>query len=139
MVIIRPAVPSETAKSDPIDVSRPMGRISVVTIEKMPSITETTASRPRKGVRGGEAVPSEGAVAAVVVMADAVLCSVTRGLFTPVHKRRWTVSGRFATSTSPAGVDVAFSPEDRIRRRAVAPERGSDSPSPRAAKALVNP
>lgn len=41
-VIIRPAVPSETAKSDPIDVSRPMGRISVVTIAKMPSMTERT-------------------------------------------------------------------------------------------------
>ncbi|GAA2407712.1 hypothetical protein GCM10010433_02950 [Streptomyces pulveraceus] len=60
MVIIRPAVPSETAKSEPIDVSRPMGRISVVTIEKMPSMTEMTASRPRKGVWGG--MRSAGAV-----------------------------------------------------------------------------
>jgi hypothetical protein len=32
MVIIRPAIPSEMAKLDPIDVSRPISRISVVTI-----------------------------------------------------------------------------------------------------------
>ncbi|WP_306335615.1 hypothetical protein [Streptomyces sp. KL118A] len=51
MVIISPAMPSETAKLDPIDVRRPMGRISVVTIEKIPIITEITASHGASGER----------------------------------------------------------------------------------------
>ncbi len=43
MVISSPAVPSETAKLPPIEVSRPIGRISVVTTAKIPVATETTA------------------------------------------------------------------------------------------------
>ncbi|MGW5002603.1 hypothetical protein ACWEP8_33670 [Streptomyces hydrogenans] len=55
MVIIRPAIPSETVKLDPIDVSRPIGRISVVTMEKIPSMTAKTASQETKGERPGDA------------------------------------------------------------------------------------
>ncbi|GGU06100.1 hypothetical protein GCM10010177_76750 [Actinomadura citrea] len=45
MVIISPAVPSETVKPEPMDVSSPIGRISVVTIAKIPIITESTAGQ----------------------------------------------------------------------------------------------
>jgi hypothetical protein len=41
-------------KLDPMDVRRPIGRISVVTMEKIPSITEITASQERKGERSGD-------------------------------------------------------------------------------------
>ncbi|MEU8942044.1 hypothetical protein AB0C97_28820 [Streptomyces goshikiensis] len=51
MVIMRPAIPSETVKLDPIEVRRPIGRISVVTMEKIPSITEMTASQETDGER----------------------------------------------------------------------------------------
>ncbi|MET7528556.1 hypothetical protein ACFWB1_03220 [Streptomyces goshikiensis] len=51
MVIMRPAIPSEMVKLDPIDVRRPIGRISVVTMEKIPSITEMTASQETDGER----------------------------------------------------------------------------------------
>ncbi|MFD7783649.1 hypothetical protein ACFV4Q_11230 [Streptomyces nojiriensis] len=51
MVIMRPAMPSEMVKVDPIDVRRPIGRISVVTMEKIPSITEMTASQEMNGER----------------------------------------------------------------------------------------
>ncbi|WP_243279855.1 hypothetical protein [Streptomyces griseofuscus] len=51
MVIMRPAIPSEMVKLDPIEVSRPIGRISVVTMAKIPSITEMTASQEIKGER----------------------------------------------------------------------------------------
>ncbi|MFJ3212973.1 MULTISPECIES: hypothetical protein [Streptomyces] len=54
MVIMRPAIPSEMVKLDPMDVRRPIGRISVVTMEKIPSITEITASQERKGERSGD-------------------------------------------------------------------------------------
>ncbi|MEV7612762.1 hypothetical protein [Streptomyces sp. NPDC089799] len=55
MVIMRPAIPSDTAKLDPIEVSRPIGRISAVTIEKIPSITEITAGQETKSERSGGA------------------------------------------------------------------------------------
>ncbi|MFJ8128719.1 hypothetical protein [Streptomyces hydrogenans] len=55
MVIIRPAIPSETVKLDPIDVRRPIGRISVVTMEKIPSMTESTANQEMRGERSGDA------------------------------------------------------------------------------------
>ncbi|WP_245738105.1 hypothetical protein [Streptomyces sparsogenes] len=60
MVIISPAIPSETVKLEPMEVSKPMGRISVVTMENIPIITETTA--------GHEVVA--GRLAASVVPAD---------------------------------------------------------------------
>ncbi|MFI8287866.1 hypothetical protein ACIGBL_01860 [Streptomyces sp. NPDC085614] len=64
MVIIRPAIPSEMVNLDPIDVRRPIGRISVVTMEKIPSMTEMTASQETKGERSGDAGDrTEGAVA----------------------------------------------------------------------------
>ncbi|WP_244177754.1 hypothetical protein [Streptomyces atriruber] len=66
MVIISPAIPSEMAKLDPIDVRRPMGRISVVTIEKIPIITEITASHGTSGER----CPAAGASAEEVVAVD---------------------------------------------------------------------
>ncbi|GGS15406.1 hypothetical protein GCM10010221_10470 [Streptomyces parvus] len=53
MVIIRPAMPSETVKLDPMEVRSPIGRISVVTMEKIPSITDTTASHETSGDRAG--------------------------------------------------------------------------------------
>ncbi|GAA3646127.1 hypothetical protein GCM10022420_020950 [Streptomyces iranensis] len=62
MAIISPAIPSETVKLDPIEVSRPIGRISVVTVAKIPSITETTAGHPFSGARWGESWPSTEAV-----------------------------------------------------------------------------
>ncbi|MFE7586738.1 hypothetical protein ACFU5Y_34830 [Streptomyces gardneri] len=71
MVIMRPAIPSETVKLDPIEVSRPIGRISVVTIEKIPSITEITASQETKAGRSGGA--GDWAVAVVVVDMNPVL------------------------------------------------------------------
>ncbi|MFD7552944.1 MULTISPECIES: hypothetical protein [unclassified Streptomyces] len=54
MVIMRPAIPSETVKLDPIDVRRPIGRISVVTMEKIPNIIEMTAGQEVKGERSGD-------------------------------------------------------------------------------------
>ncbi|MFB8087407.1 hypothetical protein [Streptomyces sp. NPDC055992] len=54
MVIMSPAIPSETVKLDPIDVRRPIGRISVVTMAKIPSMTEMTASQEMNGVRSGD-------------------------------------------------------------------------------------
>ncbi|MFI0927886.1 hypothetical protein ACH4TP_28705 [Streptomyces sp. NPDC021012] len=65
MVIMRPAIPSETVKLDPIDVSRPIGRISVVTIEKIPSITEITADQETKAGRSGGAEARTEVVVAV--------------------------------------------------------------------------
>ncbi|MEU7082123.1 hypothetical protein ABZ938_30570 [Streptomyces sp. NPDC046409] len=65
MVIIRPAIPSEMVKLDPMEVSNPIGRISVVTIEKIPSITEITASHETSGDRAGSSAGSMEAVVAV--------------------------------------------------------------------------
>ncbi|GAA0958786.1 hypothetical protein GCM10009550_47830 [Actinocorallia libanotica] len=74
MVIISPAIPSETAKPAPIPVSRPIGRISVVTIEKMPSVTVTTAGHPDDGDRRGRpALPGGCAVAVLVEIMNSVL------------------------------------------------------------------
>nr|BFD80761.1 hypothetical protein StreXyl84_01620 [Streptomyces sp. Xyl84] len=73
MVIISPAMPSETVKSAPILVRSPMGRISVVTMEKMPSMTATTASHPITGERDGESAPPGSRLVAVV---DAAMDSV---------------------------------------------------------------
>ncbi|BAU86829.1 ABC-type transporter, periplasmic subunit [Streptomyces laurentii] len=56
-------------KLEPIVVSRPIGRISVVTIEKMPSITETTASHPTRGDRVGNPGPPGVCVVGLVVEA----------------------------------------------------------------------
>ncbi|MEU2245131.1 hypothetical protein ABZ572_37760 [Streptomyces sp. NPDC018338] len=64
MVIMRPAIPSEIVKLDPIDVRRPIGRISVVTMEKIPSMTEMTASQEMTSERSGDAGDwTEGVVA----------------------------------------------------------------------------
>ncbi|GAA1037623.1 hypothetical protein GCM10009566_12520 [Streptomyces murinus] len=62
-------MPSERAKPEPISVSRPIGRISVVTIEKIPSVTDTTASHPTSGDRVGEPAPPVRCVVAVFVEA----------------------------------------------------------------------
>jgi len=51
MVISTPAVPSEMWKLEPMDVSRPIGRISVVTMEKIPMVTATTAHQLISGPR----------------------------------------------------------------------------------------
>ncbi|GHF37687.1 hypothetical protein GCM10018783_02590 [Streptomyces griseosporeus] len=56
-----------------------MGRISVVTMEKMPSITATTASHPVTGERGSNSGPPGSrvvAVLAVVAVVDAAMDSV---------------------------------------------------------------
>ncbi|WP_260334353.1 hypothetical protein [Streptomyces beigongshangae] len=66
MVIISPAMPSEMVKLAPILVRSPIGRISVVTIEKMPSITATTANHPITGDRVGKSSPPGWCVVAVV-------------------------------------------------------------------------
>ncbi|MFJ8443132.1 hypothetical protein [Kitasatospora griseola] len=73
MVIISPAIPSEMVKLDPIEVSRPIGRISVVTIEKIPSITDNTASHSITGDRAGRPVPPGCEVAVVVEAMNSVL------------------------------------------------------------------
>ncbi|GGU33690.1 hypothetical protein GCM10010289_63720 [Streptomyces violascens] len=77
MVIISPAIPSEMVKLDPIDVSRPMGRISVVTIAKIPIITEITASQETRGERmvGADVASTEVVVA---VDMNPVLCWASR-------------------------------------------------------------
>ena len=62
MVIISPAVPSETVKPEPMDVSSPIGRISVVTIAKIPIITETTAGQLFEPDRADAGEPSAEAV-----------------------------------------------------------------------------
>ncbi|MGW2816273.1 hypothetical protein [Streptomyces sp. NPDC001415] len=77
MVIISPAVPSEMVKLDPIDVSRPMGRISVVTIEKIPNITDSTASQDKSGDGAGGAEGSLEALIAVEEDMTPVLCGGT--------------------------------------------------------------
>uniref|UniRef100_A0AAU2VHF2 Uncharacterized protein n=1 Tax=Streptomyces sp. NBC_00003 TaxID=2903608 RepID=A0AAU2VHF2_9ACTN len=75
MVIISPAMPSEMVKLDPIDVSRPMGRISVVTIEKTPNITDSTASHDKNGDGAGGAKGSlEGVIAVEEEDMNPVLC-----------------------------------------------------------------
>lgn len=56
MVIISPAMPSEMVKLDPIEVSRPIGRISVVTMTKIPNITETTANHAVNGDRARRSI-----------------------------------------------------------------------------------
>ncbi|MEU5066100.1 hypothetical protein AB0G95_18950 [Streptomyces virginiae] len=71
MVIMRPAIPSDMVKLDPIEVSRPIGRISAVTIEKIPNITEITASQETKAERSGGA--GDGAEAVAVVDMNPVL------------------------------------------------------------------
>ncbi|MFE9122363.1 hypothetical protein [Streptomyces sp. NPDC007172] len=79
MVIISPAIPSEMVKLDPIDVSRPMGRISVVTIAKIPIITEITASQETRGERRvGAAEASPEVVVAVDI--NPVLCWVSHAV-----------------------------------------------------------
>ncbi|MFY4722676.1 hypothetical protein [Streptomyces sp. LaBMicrA B280] len=89
MVIMRPAIPSEMVKLDPIEVSRPIGRISVVTMAKIPSITEMTASQEIKGERpDGAGDWTEGVV---VVDMNSVLS--------------WA-SHAECVSTSPAGTGV---------------------------------
>ncbi|GIH63872.1 hypothetical protein Msi02_46890 [Microbispora siamensis] len=50
--MVSPVVPSEMPKSAPMAGSRPMGRISLVTMVKMPSMSEVTASQPMRGERG---------------------------------------------------------------------------------------
>ncbi|GAA2305678.1 hypothetical protein GCM10010431_26830 [Streptomyces kunmingensis] len=69
MVIIRPAIPSEMVKLEPIFVSRPIGKISVVTIEKIPSMTANTASHPTRGDLVGKPLPPGVCVVALVVEA----------------------------------------------------------------------
>src|SRR5690606_272714 len=68
MAIVSPAIPSETVKSAPIDVSRPIGRISAVTMAKIPIITETTADQALNG--GRPAGPGLSAEYAVVLDMD---------------------------------------------------------------------
>ncbi|GAA4586683.1 hypothetical protein GCM10010095_77300 [Streptomyces anthocyanicus] len=72
MVIIRPAIPSEMVKLEPIEVKRPIGRISVVMIEKIPNITEITASHDTNGDRAGNEGESMEVVVAVGM--NPVLC-----------------------------------------------------------------
>ncbi|CAM5575886.1 hypothetical protein SGRIM128S_02144 [Streptomyces griseomycini] len=54
MVLVGPAIPSETVELDPVEVSgEPIGRITVVTMTKIPSIADTTAGpRPSAGTEG---------------------------------------------------------------------------------------
>ncbi|GAA2657988.1 hypothetical protein GCM10010400_14710 [Streptomyces aculeolatus] len=66
MVIMSPAIPSETAKAAPIPVRRPIGRISVVTIAKMPSVTAATAGQPRAAGPGRGPAPPDGCAGEVV-------------------------------------------------------------------------
>lgn len=86
MAIISPAFPSktakpyETAKLDPIEVSRPIGRISVVAMAKIPSVTATTANHPISGDRGDRSWPL---TEAVVVIGMA---------FRPVKSARFAMS-----------------------------------------------
>jgi hypothetical protein len=49
IAIVKPAVPSETPNVEPIEVNRPIGRISAVTMAKMPIATQTTANQPSIG------------------------------------------------------------------------------------------
>ncbi|GAA2432651.1 hypothetical protein GCM10010388_20640 [Streptomyces mauvecolor] len=97
MVIVRPAMPSEMVKLDPIDVSRPMGRISVVTIEKIPNITDSTASQDRSAERAGGAEASSEVAIAVEDMAP-VLC-------VEAHHVAWPGVG---VATTPAGREGWF-------------------------------
>ncbi|MFG2140965.1 hypothetical protein [Streptomyces sp. NPDC048650] len=68
MAIIRPAIPSERVKLEPMEVSRPIGRISVVTIEKIPHIIETTASQEISGDRGDRTEGAAGSMEMVVAV-----------------------------------------------------------------------
>ncbi|MER5738820.1 hypothetical protein ABT117_24475 [Streptomyces sp. NPDC002262] len=77
MVIMRPAMPSETVKLDPIEVSRPIGRISVVTMEKIPAVTETTASQETRGERFGDT--GDGAEGVVTADMSSVLNWASHG------------------------------------------------------------
>ncbi|MEU0007965.1 hypothetical protein ABZ079_27730 [Streptomyces sp. NPDC006314] len=94
MVVISPAIPSETVKPDPIEVSRPSGRISVVTMAKIPGITETAAGHP---------------ISKVVVVAGMACRPVEGRAFrcqsSGSHHR---VTGRCATAPLPFTGDVAF-------------------------------
>ncbi|MFB7425419.1 hypothetical protein ACFC0K_19280 [Streptomyces hydrogenans] len=77
MVIIRPAIPFEMVKLEPIDVRRPIGRISVVTMEKIPSMIEKTANQEMKVERSGDAADSTEGV--VDVDTKTVLSEATHG------------------------------------------------------------
>src|SRR5882757_62681 len=58
-VIVQPARPAGIWKLDPIGVSRPIGNISIVTIEKMPMVSALTANHPNNGDRVMGAVTAD--------------------------------------------------------------------------------
>ena len=112
IVIIRPAWPSEMWKPAPVGVSSPIGRISVVTIEKTPIITEVAASQPANGERTGGEVLSR-VVVAVGMMPLSGFVVLRPGMAgTPpvqYNSRSHWGSGGFSTSSSaarPAGADA---------------------------------
>ncbi|GAA1673412.1 hypothetical protein GCM10009830_19640 [Glycomyces endophyticus] len=109
MVIMSPAVPSESAKPDPIAVSRPIGRISVVTIVKMPIITATTAGQARRS-----ASTSVGLGAREVRMLGCVLSGAGSG----------------CSPTSPAAAPERWPRCDVNDARPCDPERRRVNPAP---------
>src|SRR3954452_67625 len=90
--MVSPAVPSETVKPAPMEVSSPIGRISVVTIAKMPAVTANTAGQPEEGETSR---PVAGEVA---VRIGSVLWSEERGRVT-ANRRRGRRAGGFPTPT----------------------------------------
>ncbi|ARX81201.1 hypothetical protein SMD44_00599 [Streptomyces alboflavus] len=79
IVIVSPAVPSVTSKLRPISGSRPIGRISTVTMAKSPAVTEQTASQLISGERGS--APERSAVVVRVCgMGESVLAGSSCGI-----------------------------------------------------------
>ncbi|GHE01608.1 hypothetical protein GCM10010339_21680 [Streptomyces alanosinicus] len=109
MVIVSPAIPSETVKLDPIEVSRPIGRISVVTMAKIPSITETTASHPVSGDREDRSWPLTEAEVVAGMVFRPVKGSAFRDQSSRSHRE---VAGGSATAPLPFVGDVAFLPAE---------------------------
>lgn len=100
MVIINPAVPSDTVKPGPMEVSSPIGRISVVTIEKIPIVTESTAAQPAVDERGDVAVPA--------MDIDSVLwVEKLQWKRIPPNSRYQKICREFPPSSCPPKVDLA--------------------------------
>jgi hypothetical protein len=107
IVIISPAIPSETVKSAPTDVSSPTGRISVVTSENSPAITETTAIHDATADRADDPPSCASTVSMRVV-------SMPR-----VQQRRGPGAGGMTPSTGGSWPGVRKVPDGEldIRRR----------------------
>jgi hypothetical protein len=81
-VMVQPAVPAETPNPVAIGVSSPIGRISVVTMAKIPTVTAKTAGHRDDGAFMGPSEPAAGR--AVRPVCDSLIATRGQGGFPPV-------------------------------------------------------